>query len=206
MSMILYDWKNSYNSRKIRAVAFECDQNIDAQSIDIMAGETRTPKYLAMNPNGKVPVLKDEDFCLWESNAIMCYVASKNASSKLLPTNPSERARVDQWLFWQTAHLSPSIGKISFEKIWKAKLGMGQEDPKAIEAAMPEVERYLKVLDGELAKNEWVVGKNLSVVDFACAAAFMMRREINLDLANYSNISRWLDKVESRPSWKNAAW
>ncbi|MCX6117826.1 MAG: glutathione S-transferase family protein [Proteobacteria bacterium] len=204
--MELFDWKNSYNSRKIRAVGFECDVNVKPVELDMTSGAHKAPDFLAMNPNGKVPLLKDGAFSLWESNAIMCYVASKSKGAKLLPTDAAERSKVDQWLFWQTSHLSPSLGKIGYEKIWKAKFGLGAEDPKAIEAAMPEVDRFLKVLDGELSKRDWVASNQLTVADFACAAAFISRKKMALDLTPYKSLTKWLDRVESRPSWKNAAW
>lgn len=204
--MKIYDWQNSYNSRKIRAAAFECDINIEPVAVDVMGGKTRTPEFLAMNPNGKVPVLTDGSVTLWESNAILCYIASKDPARRLLPADPVANAKVHQWLFWQTSHLSPSIGKISYERIWKARLGLGTPDEAAIVAAMPEVTRYLGVLDSQLAQNAWVAGGDLSVADFACAAAFVQRHDIKLDLGNYTNITKWLEKLEARPSWKNAAW
>lgn len=206
MSMTLYDWKNSYNSRKIRAVAFECDLRIDPVAIDMQAGQNKTPEFLAMNPNGKVPVLKDGPVVLWESNAIMCYVAAQDPTHRLLPTDAQGRAKVDQWLFWQTAHLSPSIGKVSYEKIWKGRFGLGTPDATAIVAAMPEINRYVGVLESQLSKNPWVTGSDLSVVDFAGAASFSLRQEIELNLTAYPAVMAWLTKVEARPSWQNAAW
>lgn len=205
MTMKLHDWQNSYNSRKIRAAAFECDINIEPVAVDIKS-QSKTPDFLAMNPNGKVPVLTDGSFSLWESNAIMCYVASKDPSRRLLPTDPMQRARVDQWLFWQTAHLSPSIGKVSYERYWKAKMDLGTPDEAAVEAAMPEITRYLGVLETQLAKTQWVTGNDLTVADFACAVAFMMRAEIKLELGAFPNLTKWLSNIENRPSWKNAAW
>ena len=205
MTMKLHDWQNSYNSRKIRAVAFESDINIEPVANDIKV-QAKTPEFLAMNPNGKVPVLQDGAFTLWESNAILCYVASKDPARRLLPADPTQRAKIDQWLFWQTSALSPSIGKISYERIWKAKLGLGTSDEAAVQEAMPEVNRFLSVLDGQLSRSQWVAGNDLTVADFACFAAFTQRSDMHLELGAYPNISKWLEKIESRPSWKNSAW
>lgn len=205
MAMKLHDWQNSYNSRKILATAFECDISIEPVAIDIK-NQSKTPEFLAMNPNGKVPVLTDGGFTLWESNAIMCYVAAKDPARRLLPTDLAQRARIDQWLFWQTAHLSPSIGKVSYERYWKTKMNLGTPDEAAVEAAMPEVTRYLTVLDTQLAKTQWVAGSDLSVADFACAVTFMMRSDIGLNLTAFPNVTKWLSNIEARPSWKNTAW
>lgn len=203
MSMTLYDWANSYNSRKILAIAFETDQKINCVPVNMQTGEHKTPEHLAKNPNGKVPLLVDDHFNLWESNAIACYVASKDPARRLLPTNPQQRAVVDQWLFWQTAHLSPSLGKIGYERIWKKRFGLGEADEGAIQAAMPEINRFLGVLDNWLATHEWVAG-DLSVADFCLAAAFISRVDLKLDMSSWGHINNWLNKVESRSSWQQA--
>jgi glutathione S-transferase len=203
MTMELYDWANSYNSRKILAVAFETDQSVKCHAINMQTGENKSPEYLAKNPNGKVPLLADGNFNLWESNAIACYIASKDPTRRLLPSDPQQRAHVDQWLFWQTAHLSPAIGKIGFERIWKKRLGQGDADESIIQAAMPEVNRFVGVLDQWLATHEFVAG-NLSVADFCLAAAFSMRNEIQLEMNKWPNVTAWLARIESRPSWQSA--
>jgi glutathione S-transferase len=207
MTLKLYDWVNSYNSRKIAAIAFETDQTLTCQAVNMQAGQHKTPEFLAMNPNGKVPVLTDGNFSLWESNAIACYIAAKDPSRRLLPTNPEQRARIDQWLFWQTAHLSPSLGKIAYERIWKPRLGQGVPDEAAIEAAWPDIKRFLGVLDTCLSKSEYLAG-DLSVADFCLAVSFLPRQELRLEINQWPNISRWLNKIESRPSWQAAdmAW
>ena len=148
--MKLYDWPNSYNSKKIRAVAFETDTRLELVPVDMTKGEHKTPQFLAKNPNGKVPVLEDGSFTVWESNAIICYLAAQDSSRRLLPQDPKRRSQVDRWMFWQTAHLSPSIGKISYERLWKARMGQGASDESVVAQAMPEVERYLGVLDSWL--------------------------------------------------------
>lgn len=201
--MKLYDWPNSYNSKKILAVAFETDQKITCIPVNMAGGEHKSPEFLAKNPNGKVPVLVDGEFSLWESNAIACYVASKDPTRKLLPVDAKQRANVDKWLFWQTAHLSPSIGKIAYERYWKGKFGGGPSDEAAVAAAMPDVNRFMGVLNQHLEKSEWMT-ENLSVADFVLAAALSARNEIKFDIAEWKNVSKWLERVESRPSWQKA--
>ena len=200
MSMKLYDWPNSYNTRKILAIAFETDQKIECVPVNMQNGEHKTPEFLAKNPNGKVPVLVDGSFNLWESNAIACYIAAKDPSHRLLPTDPQQRANVDKWLFWQTAHLSTSIGKIAYERLWKQRMNLGAPDEAAVEAAMPEVNRYMGVLDGWLATHQWLAG-DLSVADFAVATALVNRDTIKFDVSGWKNVTAWLARVETRPSW-----
>ncbi len=202
--MKLYDWKDSYNSRKILAVAFETDQRLELCPMDLMGKkEHKTDEHMKRNPNGKVPVLEHNGQYLWESNAILLYVASLDPKSRLLPTQPMERAQVERWLLWQNAHLSLAIGKISYEKVWKAKFGGGPADPAAIEAAMPEVDRFLGVLNTALAGKNFVEG-SLSVADFALATSIGLARELEISLTNFADINRWYHSIAERPSWKNA--
>lgn len=203
MTMTLYDWKNSYNSRKIVAIAFETDQAITCKTVDMKAGDHKTSDFLQMNPNGKVPVLVDGNFQLWESNAIACYVAAKDPSHRLLPTAPQQRATIDKWLFWQTAHLSPAIGKVSYERYWKKYMGLGECDESVVTAAMPDVNKFLGVLDSQLATHQWVAG-DLSVADFVLASAVMFVDSIKLDISQWTNVKAWYARIEARPSWQNA--
>src|SRR5688572_130763 len=105
--MKLYDFPFSPNCRKVRAVAYELGIELATSRVDILKGEQRAPAFLAKNPNAKVPVLEDGDFILWESTAIMRYLAAKSSSS-LLPTEPRAGAEVDRWLSWGLAHLQPA--------------------------------------------------------------------------------------------------
>jgi len=202
--MKLYDWKDSYNSQKIRAAAFETDQRIECVPINMQAQDHKSAEHLARNPNGRVPVLSDGSFNLWESDAILCYVASKDPARRLLPSDPEQRAKVDQWLFWKAIHLAPAIGKVAFERFWKAKFNLGQPDESAVTAAMPDVDKFLTVLDAELAKTTFVTG-DMSVADFSLATVFQTRKDIRLDLSAYTNVTAWLSRIESRPSWQNSA-
>jgi glutathione S-transferase len=202
--MKLYDWKDSYNSQKIRAVAFETDQRIECVPVNMQAQEHKLADHIARNPNGKVPVLTDGSFNLWESDAILCYVASKDPARRLLPSAPVQRAQIDQWLFWKSNHLAPAIGKVAYERFWKARMNIGQPDETAVAAAMPDVEKFITILDGQLAKSAFLAG-DLSVADFSMATVFQARKEIRLDLSAYPNVTAWLGRIESRPSWQNSA-
>lgn len=202
--MKLYDWKNSYNSKKIRAVAFESDIKLDLVEMNLRAGDHKKPEYLAKNPNGKVPTLDDNGFYVWESDAICLYIAGLDTARRLLPTNPRARAHIDQWLSWKTAHLAPAIGKVGHERFWKGVFNLGPCDESVVAAAMPEVIRFIDVLDAQLAKSAYVAG-DLSVADFSLATVFSNRNEIKLDISNWPNVRAWLERIENRPSWKQTA-
>src|ERR1700704_1418789 len=101
VSVKLYDFPFSPNSRKVRAVAYELGIALETQRVDLLTGGQRSPEFLAKNPNGRVPVLEDGDLILWESTSIIRYLA---AGSSLLPAARRTAAEVDRWIAWQLAH------------------------------------------------------------------------------------------------------
>lgn len=198
--MKLYDMPENTNSWKIRAVARECDMKLDIVPVNPLKGEHKSEEFLQVNPNGKIPALVDGEFKLFESNAILCYIAAKCGQTRLLPTGPKERAQVDQWLFWQSAHLSQAFGKIMFERFYKEFLNLGSPDPARIAEGEAEVDRFCSVLDGALKHSEYVCGE-LTVADFSLAGTLALRTRAQVDLSKFKYISHWLKLIESRPSW-----
>ena len=106
--MKLYAFAFSSNCRKVRAVAYELDIPLESVHVDLVNGASRTPGFLALNPNGRVPVLEDDGFVLYESTAIMRYLSAQKGDA-LVPTTLRGRADVDRWLAWQLAHLAPAM-------------------------------------------------------------------------------------------------
>ena len=176
--MKLYNADLSPNAWRVRAVAAELGIDLDIIQVDMRGGGTKTPEFLAMNPNGKVPVLADGDFVLWESRAITAYLASKKPESGLYPDDPKTRAIVDQWNYWQSIHLGPTIQKIVFETFLKNLFGMGEADEAVVAAEKKTLEPLLTVLDQALADKDW--------------------------LDAWPNVARWLAAMEARDSFKTA--
>lgn len=192
--MKLYNSENSPPCRRVRAVASELGIPLELINIDFKAGDNKKPEYLAQNPNGKVPLLVDGDDLLWESNAIICYLAELHPDKGLIPMNARGRAEATKWLYWQNAHITPALHKIRQSK----------DDPKLLEVAMDEFHRFAKVLNQALEGQEYVIGL-LSVVDFALASTLANRQNMGLDYHEYPNIQKWLKRIEERDSWKFSA-
>lgn len=202
--MKLYDAALSPNALRVRAVANELDIALQLIPVDLQNRENRTETFLALNPNGKVPVLVDGEFVLWESRAICAYLANVDPKQSLYPPDPKERAIVDQWCYWHAVHLSPSMQRVPFERIFKKIFGMGPPDEKAIKAALREVSALLPVLDANLAEKEWIAG-DLTIADFTVATAFVFRDEAGISLEAYGNVDAWIKRLEGRSSWQSAA-
>src|SRR5262245_66646483 len=100
--MKLYNSNYSPNAKRVRVVCAELGIPVDVQEVDFAKGENRTPNYLAKNPMGKIPTFEDENYVLWESPAILYYLAEKH--KKLLPTDLKARTEAFRWMFWSASH------------------------------------------------------------------------------------------------------
>lgn len=201
--MKLYNADRSPNALRVRSVAYELGIEFETVEIDMRAGETKTPEFLALNPNGKVPVLVDGDFVLWESRAIDSYLASLKPERGLYPDDPKARAVVDQWSYWQAIHLGPAMQRVSFERVIKKALGIGEPNEDSITGQLKDTEQYLGVLEGSMGDKEWVAGP-LSVADFAVASTFMYRKPAKISLDAYPKVDAWIGRMEARESWQKA--
>jgi glutathione S-transferase len=200
--MKLYDFPFSPNCRKVRAAAYELDIELEHVHVDILKGGSRTPAFLAKNPNGRVPVLEDGDFILWESIAIMRYLAAKKGGA-LVPTQVREQAEMDRWMAWQLAHLSPAISKVGYERVVKKLTGAGAPDQAAIEAGTADFVKLCEVQEVSLGSKEYVAGR-LSLADFALAAHYSVAQISGLEIAPYPRLSAWFGRMLARDSMKRA--
>ncbi len=201
--MKLYDADLSPNAMRVRAVAYELGIDLEFVQIDPRAGQNKKPEFLALNPNGKVPVLVDGDFALWESRAINNYLAGLRSERGLYPQELITRALVDQWSYWQAIHLGPAMQRLTMERYFKEKFGMGAPDQAVINAESKNLEQFLPVLDRGLAGKEWIVG-HLSVADFALASTFPLRSKAGISLDATPNVAAWIQRMEARDSWRKA--
>jgi glutathione S-transferase len=201
--MKLYNANLSPNAFRVRVVAEELGIELEIIEVDFRKGEHKSASYLAINPNGKVPVLVDGDFVLWESRAINAYLAGLRPERGLYPADPKQRATVDQWSYWQAVHLGPAMQRVVFERYLKPKFGMGETDETAVESQLKELAQFLPVLEANLAGKEWVAG-DLSLADFAMGSTFIYRKPAGIPLDEVPNIAAWMTRIESRPSWQAA--
>jgi glutathione S-transferase len=198
--MKIYDFPLSPNCRKVRAVVYELGLKPDFVPVNIFKGEARTPEMLALNPNAKLPVLVDGDFVLWESNAIVSYLAN---ATPLLPTSSRERADVDRWGDWQLAHLGPAIGKVAFERLVKPMTGQGAPDQAIVDVGTADFAKFTAVLEASLGSREYVAGR-LSVADFILTSMYTIAATVGLEAAPYPRVNAWLGRVLARDSMKRA--
>jgi glutathione S-transferase len=199
--MKLYQLTFSPACQKVVALAHEVGVPLALVAVDLFKGGARTPAMLAKNPNGKVPILEDGDFVLWESAAMLAYVAAKAGRLDLAPTTPRERAEVDRWTSWEGAHFGPAIRKVAFERIVKKLAGLGAPDEAMVKAGIEEFAARASVLEQSLGANEYLCGR-LTIADFNLAPYAALAESCGLDFEPYPRAKAWLGRMASRDSMK----
>jgi glutathione S-transferase len=199
--MKLYQFPFSPNCQKVVAVAHEVGTTLELATVDLFKGEARTPAMLAKNPNGKLPILEDGDFVLWESTAMLSYIAAGAGRADLAPTSPRERAEVERWTAWQGGHFGPAIRKVAFERIVKKLGGLGAPDEAVVQSGIAEFATVASVLEQSLGTKEYVCGR-LSIADFALAPYAALTASCGLDFEPYPQAKAWLGRMLARDSMK----
>lgn len=202
--MKLYGFPPSPNTRKVQAVAAHIGILLEFEFVDITKGKSHTPEFLAMNPNGRTPVLQDGDFTLWESNAIMQYLAAKK-NNTLWPDDARARADITRWQCWQLAQWQGSCGGFLWESLVKKVLGLGETDAALLKTATEAFHRDAPVLEAQLAKQPFLVDGALTLADFAVGSYLHYAAPANLPLQGYPNIRAWYARIEALPAWRDTA-
>ena len=201
--MKLYGFPPSPNTWKVRAVAAHLGIPLELEFVDLT--KPRTADYLALNPTGRAPTLVDGDFVLWESNAIMQYLASRAANS-LWPNDARTRADIMRWQSWQIAHWSKEgCEPLLFQRLVKKILGLGPPDEAVVAKGIEAFNREARVLDAHLSKHPYLVGNALTLADFSVAAPLVYAKEGDLPVAPYSHVRDWSARVLALPAWRDTA-
>ena len=173
----------------------------ELQLVDFSKNAQNAPAFLALNPNGRAPVIEDDGCVLWESNAILEYLASLRPGSGLLPADTKARLQVSKWLYWESAHWDPACAIFAFERVVKALFNRGAPAQSEIDRGTQMFERIGKVLDGALAQHRYVAGENLTVADISLGAALVIADQAEFPIGEYRHIQRWKTELAAMPSW-----
>lgn len=197
--MKLY-YAETLNPRKACAVARYLKSPVEFVAVDLAKGEHKQPDFLAMNPNGKVPVLENGAKTVWEANAIMCYLADA-AGSDLWPGD-RRQIEVIRWLSWNSDHFTRHAGMLYFQHIIKPAIGMGAPDPAAVAEATGYVKQFASVLEAHLNGRKYLVDDALTVADFAVAVSLPYAAPAKLPLDGFPEIQRWHARLNELEAWR----
>lgn len=198
MTLKLY---GSTNSRALRSIWCLEETGVDYELVKTsFFGDTKTPEYLALNPNGRVPTLRDGDFVLWESMAINLYLARKYGGP-LWPASENDQALALQWSFWGMTEIEPNLIAIL---IHRTMLPEDQRNPRAADDGERDLARPLKVLDAHVAERPYLLGDAFTIADLNAAGALALSAMVGFDLAPYPNAAAWLSRCSERPAMAKA--
>jgi glutathione S-transferase len=203
MTIALYVFPPSPRAFKVMAIANHLGIDTTLHIVDLVKGDQRAPDFAALNPNMKMPVLKDGNEVLWESNAIAQYLAGKKPEAGLLPRDERGRLEVTRWQFWELAHWDPACATLIFENLVKpVVMKMGDPDPAAIAKGHAAFHRVAQILDGQLRGKPFVTGATLTLADFVLGAPLNLAEAAGLPVESYREINRWYASLRALPAWQ----
>ncbi|MGO9834641.1 MAG: glutathione S-transferase family protein [Polyangiaceae bacterium] len=201
--MRLYHHPMSSNSRRAVMTAIHLGAPVERVLIDLAKGAQRSASFLRKNPNGKVPVLEDDGFILWESHAIMQYLADTTPGGEAIyPTEPRARADVNRWLFWSAHHFQPAVSVLGWERVVKGMIGAGAPDPAEEKRGEALVSDLGRILDAHLEGKEWIAQDKLTLADFAIATPLAFMDPARLPLGDFRRLLAWFSRVRETEPWK----
>lgn len=193
------------NGVKVTIMLEEVGLPYEAHLVDFGTDAQKSPEFLSLNPNGKIPAIVDPDgpggqpLALFESGAILLYLAEK--TGKLMPSDPAGRWEATAWLMWQMGGLGPMLGQVGF---FHKFAGREWEDKRPLERYVAEAKRLLGVLDARLEGREWICGE-YSIADVASLGwvrnliGFYEAREL-VGFDDFTNVAAWLERGLARPA------
>jgi glutathione S-transferase len=192
-SDILSSWRACAAARYLNAP-------VEYVYLDFAKGEHKSPAYLAINPNGKVPTLVKGERITWEADAVICQL-SDDMDAGLWP-HDSRQIDVIRWFSWNAQHFMRAGGTLYFENVVKRRFRIGAPDPAVVQEALDEFRRWATILDNHLADRSWLVGDSLTVADFTVAAALPFADDAELPLSGFANVRRWNDRLNELDAWR----
>ncbi|MCG3460357.1 glutathione S-transferase [Xenorhabdus bovienii] len=197
--LTIWGRKSSSNVKKVIWCLEEL--NVPYQQIDVGGkfGKLNTPEYLLMNPNAVIPCLQEDDFILWESNAIVRYIVEKFGENSLYPADLQERARINQWMDWVGCNLFPPIKQLMINIV---RTPEDQRDPKVVAQILKEIEKLLKIVDNVLDKQKYLSGDKFGMADIVLAPLIYPWLKVGIERPSLPNLERWYQLLTERPAFQ----
>ena len=189
----------SSNVQKVLWCCGELGLKFDRTDIGGPFGGNKEPEYLALNPNGLIPTIDDDGFVLWESNAIVRYVAQKHAPNRLLPADLRQRADAERWMDWQLSVVGPAITPVFLGLI---RTPPDKRDPASIEAGRKRTAAAFGILDAHLAKRKFVAGDELTIGDIPLGIMAYRWFNFAIERPDHKHARAWYERLAQRPAFK----
>lgn len=190
---------NSVNVQKVLWCLGELEVRFERRDVGGLYGGNREPEYLARNPTGLVPMISDDGFDLWESNAIVRYLGARYGAGTLWPEDPASRALADEWMDYQLGTVFPAFKGALLGLVRTPKV---DRDPAAIAASVRATAEALTTLDGELEGRKFVAGDALTVGDIALGPTVYRWLNLEIERPSLPNLEAWHMRLAERPAYR----
>lgn len=191
---------NAFNVQKVLWLLAEL--NLPYQHIVIGGsyGSLNTPQFLALNPHGKIPVLQDADRIIWESHAILHYLAAQYGQSTLWPQDAGVRSESDRWLDWFQTSLQPAFLTNIFWAFYRTP--EAQRDWAVIQQGIRQTASYIQLLDKQLADKDYLTGAELSLADIAVGTLLYRYFNVDVERTAAPHVDAWYQRLLARPAYQ----
>jgi len=190
------------NSSNVKKVTWLCEEiGLPYERIDagLAYGVVNTPEYRKLNPNGLVPTIDDDGFILWESNAIVRYLAGKHAAGTLWPADPKVRASADRWMDWCSTTLAAAFTPVFINMV---RVAPDKRNLQAIEEGAKKTVELLARLDAALAGRNFINGDQFSMADISFGGVTWLINNVAFDRPQFANFDAWYARIAARPAFK----
>ena len=189
-------------SSNVQKVLWCCGElGLDYERVDLGGpfGGNQDPEYLAMNPNGRVPTVKDGDLVMWESNTICRYLCATHNGDRLYPKEPKARTDVERWMDWQLASVGPPMGTLLFGLI---RTQPEQRDHSAIEAARRAALAAWTIIEDALDGRPYLAGEQLTLAEITLGTLVYRWHAVPIERPLLKNLKAWYERMRQRPAFK----
>jgi len=193
--------KNSINVQKAMWAIAETGVKFERIDAGGTFGGLNTPEFLAKNPNGLIPVIDDDGVVVWESQAIVRYVAARYGAGSIWPEDPAERAKADEWMEWNTSTLQPALMGV-FMNVWRTP--EFRRNPQLIRNLVSRCGQIMLFLNKHLENSPYIAGDKFTMGDIPAGAMLYRYFELDIERPHVPNVSAWYARLQERSPFRNS--
>ena len=197
--LVIWGRDSSVNVQKVLWCCEELQLAYERTDAGGSFGVVNSPHYRALNPNGLVPTIEDDGFVLWESNAIVRYLAAKDASGNLWPTDLRRRAEADRWMDWENTTLWPALRPLFLGLVRAAP---ENRDSRALDESRQRTAAALSIVESQLATREYLAGDAFTMGDIPLGCAIWRWLMLPIERPSLPNVQRWFDGLTRRSAYR----
>jgi len=194
--LTIYGFDFSSPANKVRFAANAMGLAYTYRTVNLMAGEQKTPEFLKLNPIGRVPAIDDDGFKVFESGTIIKYLAQKN-NSPLYPKDLQKRTMVDQWMDFANIHVGPALARITFNRVMY-KFINAEKDERSLNDGIKFLGQFLPLLEKQLKENKYLAGSEMTLADINLLAVLDPCELSSVDLSSYPALNAWRKNLKSQ--------